>query len=171
LKNYTEKLVFSFADIEIYRKVEQNLRRNSIRYKEFDEDSMLDFARGLEQLNRKWNLEIGSCAERISLERFGIKHNKCIDDDLIIRLFGHDQPLMDFLGLKTISYGRIEKLKYRKDKGQREICGCIESKDIGAYNTCPYLCTYCYANGVKKTVLDSYRFHKQNPFDETIKGV
>lgn len=170
LKNHTEKFVFSFADIQIYRKVEQNLKRNLVSYREFDEDSMFDFARGLEELNQNWNFAIGSCAEKISLEPYGIMHNKCIDDDLIIKLFGHDRPLMEFLGVKTLADGSLEKTKYRKDKGQREICGCILSKDIGAYNTCPYLCTYCYANGTKNSVLANYKSHKKNPFDETIKG-
>jgi hypothetical protein len=32
-----------------------------------------------------------------------------------------------------------------KLKGNREDCGCYESKDIGDYDTCPQGCVYCYA--------------------------
>ncbi|MDR1129422.1 MAG: DUF1848 domain-containing protein, partial [Prevotellaceae bacterium] len=100
LKNCTDKLVFSFADIKIYRKVRNSLRSSSIPYHEFNEQTMTEFAAGLQQLNRNWNFELASCAEQIPLERYGIAHNKCIDDDLIIRLFPHDKALMDFLGVK-----------------------------------------------------------------------
>jgi DNA repair photolyase len=171
LRNHTEKLVFSFADIDIYKKVEKNLLKNSVKYKEFDKDSMIQFAVGLHKLNEGWKFGIGSCAEKISLENYGIRHNKCIDDDLIIRLYSHNEQLMDFLGVVVSPGGTIEKTKNNKDKGQREFCGCAWSKDIGAYNTCPYLCTYCYANGSKETVLSNYKRNKENPFDETIKGV
>jgi hypothetical protein len=30
-------------------------------------------------------------------------------------------------------------------KGNRPGCGCHESRDIGAYDTCPHGCVYCYA--------------------------
>ena len=32
-----------------------------------------------------------------------------------------------------------------KRKGNREECCCFESRDIGAYNSCPHGCAYCYA--------------------------
>jgi hypothetical protein len=169
--NYTDKLVFSFADIEIYRKVQQNLNRNLIKYREFDNQSRIEIARGIQALNQIWNLEIASCAEPIDLVQFGIQHNKCIDDDLIIKLFSSDQLLMDFLGVRVSDDGEILKSRNLKDKGQREFCGCIWSKDIGSYNSCPYLCTYCYANGTKETVLKNFSNHNQNPLEEGLKGI
>jgi len=176
LNGFTSKLVFSFADIQVYKKVQNNLKRGSVNYNEFDAQKMIEFAQGLQQLNRGWGFEIGTCAEELPLEKFGIIHNKCIDDDLMIKLFSNDRILMDFLGVRISTpdifnpNGGIEKKKNIKDKGQREFCGCIFSKDVGEYNTCPHLCEYCYANTSKEIALKNWKEHSQRKLSETITG-
>ena len=175
LKSYTNKFVFSYADIGVYKKVQNNLKRANINYLEFNENSMIEIAQGLQELNKNWNFEIGTCAEKINIEKYGIIHNKCIDDDLIKKLFFKDEKLMNFIGYKLIKPNlysnkfRLEKIKKGnlKDKGQREFCACIFSKD-GQYNTCPHLCEYCYANTSEKSVLSNYKKHKNNPKQENI---
>ncbi|MDD3685161.1 MAG: hypothetical protein PHE56_00205 [Bacteroidales bacterium] len=48
-----------------------------------------------------WNCKIGTCAEPIALEQYCILHIKCIDDDLIIKLFPNDKAVMDLLYVKV----------------------------------------------------------------------
>lgn len=175
LKGYTEKLVFSFADIRAYRKVQSNLTKNDIRYREFETSDMLAVAAGLSELNRQWGYTLATCGEKIDIESFGIVHNKCVDDDLMIKYFSHDKALMDFLGVEIVegdlfNSDRIIKHRNNKDKGQRQFCGCIVSKDIGEYNTCPHLCEYCYANASKETAVSNWKRHRNNPYAETITG-
>lgn len=176
LKGYTEKMVFSFADIAAYRKVRANLVNNNIRYREFGEQEMLQFAAGIQQLNHAWGYTLATCGEKIDIDAFGIEHNKCIDDDLMIKYFSDDTRLMEFLGVEITSgdlfHPEKTVIKHRnnKDKGQRQFCGCIVSKDIGEYNTCAHLCEYCYANSSKEVALRNLQAHKVNPFSETIIG-
>ena len=43
-------------------------------------------------------------------------------------------------------------IKAAKDKNQRPACGCVESVEIGTYDTCKNGCRYCYANVSKERV-------------------
>ncbi len=160
---HTQRLVFSFIDVDCYRKVKSNLGRLSDNIQDIDTDTMNYLAKGISRMNSKWGLALGTCAEKLDLDKYGIEHNRCIDDRLIIKLFPEDTALMEYLGYtpadqtdifmqnKAYSY---EKLK---DKGQRQACGCIISKDIGQYDTCPHGCVYCYANTNEATALEQWK--------------
>ena len=187
LFGYIEKLVFSFADIALYKKVKSNLEKNNINYSEWTENQMFDFAKRLSILNKKWNFQLATCGEKIDIAQFGVQHNKCVDDDLMIKLAYKDKMLMDFLKVEihekdlfnNIPQNAIIlndrqyaiKKKDNKDGGQRQFCGCIVSKDIGEYDTCPHLCEYCYANTSKATAVRNYNLAKQtNWTKENITG-
>ena len=187
LLGYTEKLVFSFADIENYTKVKKNLSKAEINYRNFTQDDMLLFAEKLSKLNAKWGYTLATCGEKINLIQFGIEHNHCVDDKLIVRFGYQSAELMKFLGAEIwqpdiflpvppenailLDNGQYAIIKSNnKDKGQRLFCGCMKSKDIGQYNTCPHMCEYCYANTSKESAMVNYKMHQNNPLSETIIG-
>ena len=155
LKGYTEKLVFSFIDIASYRKVQNNLAGFGVR--EFSLEEQVQFAKGLADLNKEFGFELATCGELADLSEYGIKHNKCVDDELMMRLFNDDAKLMEFIGAEYDMFNGWQIKKSKKDKGQRKACGCIVSKDIGMYNTCPHLCRYCYANTSDDVVMKNWR--------------
>jgi hypothetical protein len=152
LHGCTEKLVFAFADIDRYAKVHQRLQRTGADCRELRPEEMREFAEHVAGLVRSWGMTAAACAESIDLSDLGIAKSKCVDDELLLRLFPHDEALVRFLG-------PVENRRRLKDQGQRKECGCIISKDIGTYDTCPHFCRYCYANGSERTVRSTLARH------------
>jgi DNA repair photolyase len=119
----TSKCVISF--LTFYNKIVRKLMDHKIRQPETQE--MTSLMKSLSHIGHAYGLEIASCASEIAGEEYGVKPNRCIDNEFISHLSGKILP-------------------YSKDKNQRVACGCHESVDIGTYNSCGYQCLYCYAN-------------------------
>ena len=133
LSGYTEKVVISFVDI--YKKTRINMSK--IQMMIIDDSLMMKFALGLSKIAAKNNMIIETCAENIDLSEYGIENGHCIDKNLIERIVGC-------------------QINVGKDKNQRHECGCVESIEVGAYNTCLNGCKYCYANLNNEKVLANY---------------
>ncbi len=136
LAGYTEKAVISFVDF--YSKTQRNTRELGIR--QMTKEEMISLAEKMAQIASGYHFSMETCAEQIDLQEAGIRHGSCINQELIERLSGC-------------------KLSAKKDKNQREACGCLESVDVGAYNTCLNGCKYCYANFNDNKVRDHVKLY------------
>ena len=139
LADDTDKVVISFVDL--YAKTQRNTKELGIR--QMTKNEMIRLAAQMAQIASKYHLIIESCAEQIDLQNVGIQHGSCIDKKLIEKLLGC-------------------RLLGEKDKNQREACGCLESIEVGAYNTCLNGCKYCYANFMDEKVKENVRLYDQD---------
>ena len=162
LKGCTNRLVFSFIDIKAYKKVQRHLLKYSEHFAaQYDSASIEEAEPTAEQVEefagylskirsywqeRSWDLEICVCAEKFDLS------------------FEIDQ-LNLFSALPT---EKKKIITIKKDPGQRQECGCVESKDIGMYNTCLHGCVYCYANSSPELAIKNFERRKNHPLAESI---
>ncbi|MDZ7372675.1 MAG: DUF1848 domain-containing protein [candidate division KSB1 bacterium] len=109
--------------LSIYPKVSRRLARIGAVARDPSPQEWQEEAAWLVREAGRWGLKLHGCCVP------GWPRSRCIDGELLTRL--HPQKL---------------PASQRKAKGQRALCGCTESWDIGWYVKCVLGCRYCYAN-------------------------
>ena len=94
-------------------------------------------AAGLGAIAAKHGIWLQTCGTDRDWSRYGIHRSGC----MTLGIHRSGCMTLDILGAAN----GIAFLP-RKHKGARRGCHCIESRDIGAYDSCPNGCRYCYAN-------------------------
>ncbi len=128
---YTDECVISFAD---------QYAHNAKIIPPVSDGMMRSVAKALSEIAKGFDLKITSCAEKIGLKKYGIEHASCIDKKRIEKILGCS-------------------INSKKDANQRPECGCIESVDIGTYNTCQSHCKYCYATKSQTAAQNNFKLH------------
>jgi hypothetical protein len=143
LRGYTKRLIISMLDTYQHTKRRmRNLEKKGLRVSLLDGERFRCFIKSIVEIAKTNGMEIFSCAEENGLDRLGVASGKCIDDRLIEKVF----KIM---------------VTHKKDPHQRPACGCVMSKDIGMYDTCPFNCVYCYAT--RNIVSVKRNFLKHDP--------
>lgn len=139
LSGYTKNVVISFVDL--YPKTIRNCP--GIREVATAEKAVI--AKTFSYIAQKNKLRIKTCAEGDSFSEFGIDTSGCMNKESFEKALGIN------LDVPRNSYKR---------KG----CTCLLSADIGAYNSCMHLCSYCYANSDSEHVIKNNKLHNpQSP--------
>jgi hypothetical protein len=133
LQGYVKRCYFNFP--VLYGKVQVNLRafskKTGIQVYDPDQQIKTKLIGEFVNIARAHDIKLYSCAESHGYSP-EVERAHCIDAKVINELYNIDQ----LPGYKP----------------SREGCGCTQSIDIGAYNTCNHGCIYCYANTSSLTI-------------------
>ena len=153
LDGHVEKIIVSFMDK--YKNVLRN--KKELGYKEFNENDYKEIGESFSKSAKKHNMTVQTCFEERNLTEYGFIKGDCISSEIAFLLTGKTFP----------------KSNIRKEK----ICNCVQTVDIGCYNSCKHFCKYCYANFSEEKVNYNYSKHDPNSpflignlqFDDVIK--
>lgn len=134
LAPHIDRCIFSF--VEMYKKLETNMPE-LIPLSAADKEKL---AEGLGRIAAKYGIWLQTCGTNGDFTRCGIHPSGCATLEIL---------------------GKANGCEFReiRHKGLREGCRCIESRDIGAYDTCLNGCKYCYATKSPQKARDNYRLH------------
>ena len=127
--------VISFIDL--YEKT----KRNFPGVNEVDHKTELRLGEKLAKIASEYGIRLYSCLENPELAKFGIDTSGCFSKQVAENALG------------------CELVIPSEKKGTRQGCSCLLGNDIGAYNSCPHGCLYCYANYDKALVMENYSLH------------
>ncbi len=108
--------------VTAYPKVTRRLSAAGVTLQEFTSEERRAFLDEMAAAARGLGLELITCCEP------GYPVRRCIDGELLAALHPARQPCST-----------------QRSKGQRALCGCTLSLDVGHYLPCPNGCLYCYA--------------------------
>ncbi|AKN33747.1 hypothetical protein Ccar_24135 [Clostridium carboxidivorans P7] len=134
LSPYVERCIFSF--VEMYKKLEYNMPE-LVSLTDKDKQQL---AKGLGKIAAKYGLYIQTCGTNGDFQQYGIHPSGC----MTLKILGEASSIV------------FRELKH---KGMRQGCHCIESRDIGAYDTCMNGCKYCYANKRPEKAFENFQYH------------
>lgn len=126
---FTSECIFSFCDY--YRKTVKSMEATVPDYERPEETLCRDMAGEMAEIASDHGISFASCAHDY-LVSGKVSKARCIDPVALANVV--DTPR------RAAALGRLKYSPTRKE------CGCAESKDIGAYDTCAHGCVYCYAN-------------------------
>lgn len=125
LHGHTSRCIFSFFD---------RYAKDQSGFQEAGEAAMRHIARGFSAIAGQYGLPLFACSEPVGLSAYGVARARCIDPDWIGEILGCP-------------------IRSKKDPNQRPLCGCVESVEIGSYDSCTNGCVYCYANqGIERAL-------------------
>ena len=99
-----------------------------------------ELAESLGATAARFGIPIQTCGTNGDYTRFGVRSSGCMTLDIL---------------------GRANGVTFRKLKhpGIREGCHCVETRDVGAYDTCLNGCKYCYANRDPHKAFENRKYH------------
>jgi hypothetical protein len=143
LRGLTDEVVVSFA--HIYRKTERNLSlaadQNGFWWRDPSDDEKRALLFELVAIAADNRMRLSLCAQPDLLVE-GSSAAHCIDA----------QRLGDVAAVPV----------HARTQGNRVGCECAESRDIGAYDTCPHGCVYCYAVSDHTLARQHFQEHDRN---------
>ena len=140
LEGETRRCYFSFASF--YRKTRRNLDASGLRWHEPAIGEKLELTRRLRLIALRHGIDMFSCCDD-QLLATGVEKAHCVDPGAFL------QAPSGFKLAPT-----------------RAGCGCTQSVDIGAYDTCAFGCAYCYATASRRAAL--VRLGEHNPDDTAL---
>lgn len=138
LRGKVDTVIVSYLDR--YRKVDRRLRAAGLDVREPSVGEARRLMLDLMEIAAEKGISLAACCEE-ERKPEETPAASCVDPDRIRRLAG-DPDL------------RINR------RPTRPGCGCAESRDIGAYDTCPFGCVYCYAVSSPERAERSLRAHE-----------